>query len=187
MQKVFDELLFRKLYLDRIIENGWLLVRDIYKGMTLSVKWESQLSSPFVIRQEVRQGGVLSTSHYKRYNNPLVIQLEEKYESIQIPHITVADYLALVTDSEYEMQYMLEDSEALQIRTTTLFTRLKVGCGSKLKYDFTMFGKPIKIVEHSTHLGLFRDNKIKANIEENVSLARKTAYSLMGAGLLEMG
>ena len=55
VQKVFDvvnhELLLRKLYLARIIENGWLLVRDIYKDMTLSVKWESQQSSPFVIRQ----------------------------------------------------------------------------------------------------------------------------------------
>ena len=83
--------------------------------MTSSVKWESQLSSPFVIRQGVRQGGVLSTSHYMRYNNPLLIQLEDKYTgmvvgSIQIPHITVADDLALVSDSKDEMQYMLEDS-----------------------------------------------------------------------------
>ena len=105
VQKAFDvvnhELLLRKLYLDGIRGNDWVLViyDDIYGDMTFSVKWESHLSSPFVIRQGVCQGGVLSTSHYKRYNNPLLIQLEDKYTgmvtgSIRIPHVTVADDLA---------------------------------------------------------------------------------------------
>ena len=90
------------------------------------------------------------------------------------------------------MQYVLEDSGGFAnqdhyIIHPTKSGMLVYGNGSKPKYDFTMFGKPIKIVEHSTHLGLFRANKLKANIEENVSLARKTAYALMGAGLLEIG
>ena len=42
VQKAFDvvnhELLLRKLYLDGITGNDWLLVRDIYKDMTPSVK-----------------------------------------------------------------------------------------------------------------------------------------------------
>ena len=63
VQKAFDvvnhELLLRKLYLDGITGNDWLLVQDIYSDMTTSVKWESHLSAPFVIRQGVRQGGVL--------------------------------------------------------------------------------------------------------------------------------
>ena len=65
VQKAFDvvdhELLLMKLYLDGITGNDWLLVQDIYSDMTTSVKWESHLSAPFVIRKGVRQGGVLTT------------------------------------------------------------------------------------------------------------------------------
>ena len=161
--------------------------------MTSSVKWESQLLSPFVIRQGVCQGGVLSTSHYKRYNKPLLFQLEDKYTgmvvgSIQISNIMVADDLALVSDSKDEMQYMLEDSRgfANQEHCMVHLTKsgmLVYGNGSKPNYDFTMFNQPIKIEQRCTHLGIFRDNKIKVNIGEKVSLARKTAYTLTGAGL----
>ena len=71
VQKAFyvvnHELLLQKLYLDGIRGNDWALIRDIYGDIMSSVKWESHLSSPFVIWQGVRQGGVLFTSHYKRY------------------------------------------------------------------------------------------------------------------------
>ena len=43
---------------------------------TSRVKWAGLL---FDIQQGVRQGGVLSTSHYKRYNNPLLLHLEDQY------------------------------------------------------------------------------------------------------------
>ena len=46
-----------------------------------------------------------------------------------------------------------------------------------------MFGKTLKAEQYSTHLGIFRDVKKKINIEEKVTLSRKTAYALMGAGL----
>ena len=103
-------------------------------------------------------------------------------------HITVADDLALVSDPKDEMQYMLEDSGGFAnqehyIIHPTKSGMLVYGNGSKPNYDFTMFNKPIKIEQHCTHLGIFRDNKIKVNIEEKVGLARKIAYALMGAGL----
>ena len=37
--------------------------------------------------------------------------------------------------------------------------------------------------ESCNHLGIFRDIKQKVNIEEKISLGRKTAYALMGASL----
>ena len=63
-----------------------------------------------------RQGGVLSTGHYKRYNNPLLLHLEKNYSgmkigSISIPHITVADDLALLAKEKSNMQVMLWDAE----------------------------------------------------------------------------
>ena len=61
VQKAFDvvnhELLLRKLYLDGIRGNDWLLVQDLYSDMTSAVKWGGHLSSPFSKRQGVRQGG----------------------------------------------------------------------------------------------------------------------------------
>ena len=46
-----------------------------------------------------------------------------------------------------------------------------------------MGGKRIKFESQCNHLGIFRDIKQKVNIEEKISLGRKTAYALMGAGL----
>ena len=59
--------------------------------------------------------GVLSSTHYKRYNNPLLLQLEDKYTgtvtgSVRIPHITVSDDLAVLSNSRNEMQHMLDDT-----------------------------------------------------------------------------
>ena len=53
-------------------------MKDLYTGMTARVKADGFLSSPFVIKQWVRQGGILSASHYKRYNNPLMIDVDDR-------------------------------------------------------------------------------------------------------------
>ena len=77
LQKAFDvfnhDFLLQKLYFDGVGGDEWLLLKDLYTDMTTCVKWDGFLSSSFVIRQGVRQGGILSASHYKRYNNPLLI------------------------------------------------------------------------------------------------------------------
>ena len=115
-QKAFDvvdhKMLLRKLYLDDIRGNNWLILQNLYHEMASSVKWEGFLSSPFVICEGVCQGGAFSSTHYKRYNNPLLLQLEDKYtgtliESIQIPHVTVVDDLLLISDARYHQCYMM--------------------------------------------------------------------------------
>ena len=82
VQNAFDvvdhDSLLRKLYLDGI-------------------------SSPFSIKQGVRQGGILSATQYKRYNNSLLIEVEDRFTgkqigTVRIPHVTVAD------DIENELQ-----------------------------------------------------------------------------------
>ena len=114
-QKAFDavdnKMLLRKLYLDGIRGNDWLLLQNLYHEMT-SVEWKGFLSSPFVICEGVCQGGALSSTHYKRYNNPLLLQLEDKYTgtligSIQIPHVTVVDDLLLISDARHHQCYMM--------------------------------------------------------------------------------
>ena len=85
----------------------------MYTDLTSRIKFEANLSIPIIISQGVRQGGVLSTSHYKRYNNPLLIEVENRFIGalfghIKIPHVTVADDLAFVTHSQMEMQFILD-------------------------------------------------------------------------------
>ena len=89
-QKAFDvvdhDTLLRRLFLDGITGPDWLLLRDMYTDLTSVVKWEGTLSAPFVIRQGVRQGGVLSTRYYKRYNNHLLLELENKFTGLNWVH-----------------------------------------------------------------------------------------------------
>ena len=105
-QKAFDVVdhssLLRRLYFDGIQGGDWLLIQDLYADCSSRVKQAGLMSDPIKLRQGVRQGGVLSTSHYKHYNNTLLQQMEEpftdvKIGSINIPHITVADDLAVMS------------------------------------------------------------------------------------------
>ena len=66
------------------------------------------MTDPINIEKEFGRG-VLSTSHYKRYNNPLLLQLEDHYTevrigSISIPHVTVADDLVILPRRYCDMQ-----------------------------------------------------------------------------------
>ena len=162
---------------------------------TSVVKWEDTLSSPFVIKQGVRQGGVLSTAHYKRYNHPLLIQLENKFTGamigcIRILHVTVAGDLTKMTHSRKEMQVLLPTSGGFANGARFVIHPTK-SCILTYwdKYlqqqedGYTMHGVEMSQVQHSTHLGIHRDSSIKANITEKVNLGRRTAYSLLGAGL----
>ena len=108
--------LLRKLYLDDIHRDDWLLLKFMYSDCSSRIIWAGELSHPINIRQGVMQGCVLSTGHYKRYNNPLLLQLEDRYlganiGSISIPHVTVADDLALIAEDKSYAQVMVWDAD----------------------------------------------------------------------------
>ena len=85
-QKAFDvvhhEILLNKLYVDGIRGKDWLLLKNLYSDMTSVVSWKGSNSRSFPLNQGVRQDGVLSTEHYKRYNNPLLWQLENNFQGV---------------------------------------------------------------------------------------------------------
>jgi hypothetical protein len=119
-QKAFDvvshRILLHKLFTDGIQGKDWLLIQSLYSDMTATIKWKGKLSRRIDIKQGVRQGGILSTDHYKRYNNPLLLHLEEYFSGVRIgttrvPHVTCADDIALLTSSTDEMSQMLESVE----------------------------------------------------------------------------
>ena len=49
-------------------------------------------------------------------------------------------------------------------------------------YTIPMAGDKITCFEYTVHLGISLNVKDKVNVEKKVSIGRKTAYSLMGAG-----
>ncbi|KAH3725281.1 hypothetical protein DPMN_051115 [Dreissena polymorpha] len=66
-------------------------------------------------------GGVLSTEHYERFNNPLLLNLKERFRGasiglIDIPHTTCADDLALLSHSDWQMNLMLKKVEEFSLR-----------------------------------------------------------------------
>ena len=197
-QKAFDVenhgSLLRRLYLDGIRGDDWLLIKDMYTDCSSRIKWAGGLSDPINIKQGVRQGGVLSTGHYKRYNTPLLLQLEQRYTgvkvgSINIPHVTVADDLAVLSSFRSEMQVMVWDVEGNAGRERFFVNPSK---SHTLKYpanrnkecagDIYMYDDKIEDSRKATHLGIVRNVNGKPDIDEKISLGRKTAYSLMGAG-----
>ena len=198
-QKAFDVVdqnsLLRKLYLDGIHGDDWLLLKELYSHCSSRIKWAGELSHPINIKQGVRQGGVLSTGHYKRYNNPLLLQLEKRYSgvrigSISIPHITVADDLALLAKDKSNAQVMVWDADnsAGRERYCIHPTKSRIlwynHCKKKdTKLDIFMSGEKVDITDSTVHLGIVRNTSGTADIEGKITLGRKTAYSLMGAGL----
>ena len=141
------------------------------------------------IQQRLRQGGVLSTSHYKRYNNNLLLQLEDHYTevrigSISIPHVTVADDPTVFARRSCDMQVIVWDIENNTERERYCVNPTKSSClcsNLPKRDELVMSGDKITCKESTVHLGITRDIKNKVNIGEKISIGRKTAYSLMGA------
>ena len=138
------------------------------------------------------KGGCCQHRITKRYNNPLLLQLEERYSDVKIinlPHITVADDLAVMSRSYGAQQIKIWDVDDNTCRERFC---VNPGKSSTLCYPFDrksssestdIFMVDDKISnDQSTHLGIHRDISDKPCIEEKITLGRKTAYSLMGAG-----
>ncbi len=195
-QKAFDvvnhDILLRRLFLDGVGGDMWLLMKNMYSDMQSMVKWDGDISDQIPIEQGVRQGGVLSTVHYKRYNNPLLLSLEAKCRgaalgSIPITHITVADDVALVSHTRNDQQHMANRVQQYSrdhhysINPTKSAT--VIWNGGKNIEEVVVGDSKVEVVREVTHLGMTRTNKNKLDTDRRLAVARRTAYALMGAGL----
>ena len=112
-----------------------------------------------------------------------------KSGSISIPHITVADDLALLALYKSDMQVMVWDAENGADRERycihpTKGHTLFYNFGRKSDSELNIFlnGDRIDITDSTVHLGIQRNTCRKVDIEGKITLGRKTAYSIMGAG-----
>jgi hypothetical protein len=102
---VNHDIMLNKLYHDGITGDMWLLLRNIYDGLILKVKWGDQTTESIDIKQGIRQGAKLSTLLYKRYNNTILDSITKSTLGATIGNITVsapacADDIALLGESK---------------------------------------------------------------------------------------
>lgn len=108
MQKTFDklnhEILFNKLYHYGIKGKLWILPRNLYKGMSIKVKWEGQCTEDVMVLQGIQQGAKLSTTLYECFNYVILDSilksgLGASIGDIQVPAHTCDDDIAVLADS----------------------------------------------------------------------------------------
>ena len=194
VQKAFDvvnhQFLLHKLYNDGITGDDWLLLKDLYSNITARIQWDGHLSTPFIIKQGVRQGGILSAAHYKRYNNPLLLEIEDKFTgktigTVKVPHVTCADDLCYKTDSKDELHPMLSTSEGYAKREHYNIHPTKtviVPCHTRDIPSISLYGEEVPVKDQTVHLGICRNTYDNRDTDEKINIGRRTAYSLMGAG-----
>ena len=198
-QKAFDvvdhTILLEKLY-HQIPPDIWRTIKNLYTGMTSEVKWNRNNSSQFPINQGVRQGGILSTHLYKLYINDLPTILERHRLGLNIGEEfygspLCADDIILMSTNPTEIQSMLDISYnyscqhryIIHPEKSMLITTERLKDNST--HSITIGEKPIQSSLQTTHLGIVRacKNEVKINIQDHISTARKTLYSLIPVGI----
>ncbi len=203
-QKAFDvvshEILLNRLYDSGVQPHAWTVIKDMYYGLTSRIKWTGDLSEAFGISQGVRQGGILSTHLYKLYVNNLLLDLESynlgKFiGSTYIGCPTCADDVLLIADSSSELQEMLSLAYTYSTEsrynihpTKSAVVRRSVTKAQLSKESTTEFHLGQQIIntnELTQHLGMTRasHHENQHNIDERISLARRTLYKLMNTGV----
>ena len=201
-QKAFD-VVNHVILLDNLYETGihpslWTIVKDLYSGLSSKVKWMGDLSESFIVRQGVRQGAILSPFLYKTYLNPCLEELEQQRLGLCIGGVycgcpTCADDVALIARCENELQLMsnVVQRNCKQKRVTIQPVKSNIvllqphKSVTKKTFLHNLNGKDIQLSSTTTHLGLFRSeiNENTVNIEDRLSLARRTLYSLINTGV----
>ena len=151
---------------------------------------------------EVHQGGFLSTDLYKLYINPLLDQLQNVNVGHWIGNINntntgCADDIALISQDIYDSQIMVNmavnfaKSEGYELQPKK---RVVIDIREKNKnktntvedIHLKMGDTPMLNVDRATHLGIIRTtsmkSNIRANVDENITKSRRSAYSLFGSG-----
>ena len=167
--------------------------------MSSEVKWNNHQSQQFQIEQGVRQGGVLSTHLYKLYVNDLPLELEQRQLGLSIGleycgSPLCADDIVLMSTDQFEIQAMLDISYKyscqhrynIHPQKSTLVKTERNKKVSKQQNEAIRLGDvPIQKDEQTVHLGIKRadKNEIKINIQDRLTTARRTLYSLIPVGL----
>ena len=200
-RKAFDvvnhELLKSKLFTTNLKRPLWTLVDDMYMGGNEVIRWKGTYSEPYEVRQGVKQGGVLSPSLYKLYIFDLLRSLRSAGLGVHIGHLylgtpSCADDVLLLSNLPSEMQAMLNINSEYSKRhkyeihptKSTVTPLYQPKSKQTTQEEWNLAGNSVPIEPQFTHLGLeWKTGRARPNISKCVTAARRTAYSLLGAGL----
>ena len=195
---VFHDSMKCKLFHQGVNLHIWNVIDNLYSSLTSKVFWNGSISLEFPVLQGVRQGGILSTGLYKMYINDLLLLLEDSKIGTSIGTVytgcpTVADDLTLSSNGEYDAQSMLDIAYKYSSREryiihpekSVLLRRLIPKHYQETFSDWKLGDVEISVAKKATHLGLTRSDteEVQTNIEERISCARRTFYSLTSSGL----
>ena len=117
VQKAFDTVwhagLLVKVYHKGVSGHWWHLINTWYSASTSCVLWNRTRLSSFLLKQGVRQGGLLSPFLYLVFNDELLDILTSSGVGVCIGSMysgapMYADNLALVSSSQTDLQAMLD-------------------------------------------------------------------------------
>ncbi len=116
-QKAFDvvnhDILRLRINSASIRGKMWLLIDDLHQNAQEVVRWRGIFSGEYMVRQGVRQGGILSTHLYKSYINKLLKMFEKSGLEMTIGSLylgapTCADDILLIANTSFQSQAMLD-------------------------------------------------------------------------------
>ncbi|CAG2189154.1 unnamed protein product [Mytilus edulis] len=152
----------------------WILLRNLYKGMSIKVKWEGQCTEDVMVLQGIQQGAKLSTTLYKCYNNVILDSILKSglgacIGDIQVPAPTCADDIAVLANSTADAQGILDivqhhtSRDLVKINPTKSEAVLYNAKGSNIS-TLQFEDNDINITNETKHLGIKRNEQNRANI-----------------------
>lgn len=173
----------------------WILLRNVYRDMSVKVKWKGTTSNPISLTQCIRQGAKLSTTLYKRYINTILDSIARSHMGATIGTLlvsspTCADDIALIANTRAELQDMLDlvqyntNRDLVKINATK--SEIVTSAKTKDKDSFIFNGQNIEQTSSTKHLGITRTKFCKVNIEERLQSGRRTIYAMLEPGLTSM-
>ena len=185
--------LLRKIFLEGVDGTIWLTLLNMYTQATSSVRWGHHVSAPFQVRQGVRQGGILSTVHYKLYDNDLLHMLQESGIGATIGCFycgapTCADDVAVLGRRMHAQcivyivqRYCSGHRNCIHPKKSEEVPLNKDVKDSQC--DIRFGDESISKVQSTVHLGIHRQPIGRPDTMQKVQLGRRTMYSLMCVGV----
>ena len=198
-EKAFDivwhDSLLRKLFIDGVGGDLWLLVQSLHTDAHTLIKWNGELSNEITLQQGIRQGAKLSTLMYKRFNNNLLDTIQESTEGIKIGTAdisspTCADDIALLTENQADAQILTNTIDHASSKDRFLINpskseiiKFKTSRKAGEKVHVHLGTSEISQVRQTIHLGVERNETNTPDTQKRIQTARKTMYALLGSGM----
>jgi hypothetical protein len=174
----------------------WCLESHLLDGLSVKVRANGLLSGPIPVRQGVGQGKILSPYHYKIHINPLLNNLHRSGAGAsvgctEVGFPTCADDVLEVSSTPADAQTMFgssqmnADTDRYTIHPQKTYL-ISYNYKSTSEDSWSLGDNNIPLSDSLVHLGLTRVTDQLCpdkGINDHVSGARATLYSLLGAGV----